>query len=103
MNVAVVNDLKVNYEEWVEVFQSWSQSRSDWCDESKTVVGKVNDRKAVTLLFGIDHEKMHEAMDNSELQEVRNRMVSGSEMFILNPSITRACGDDVRELDRASI
>lgn len=85
MDVAVVNELKVDYDEWVKVFISWSERRSDWCDEGKTIVGKVNDRKAVTLLFGIDHEKMHEAMEDPELQEVRDRMVSGSEMFLLSP------------------
>ena len=85
MDVAVINELKVDYDEWVGVFHSWSERRSDWCDESKTIVAKVNDRKAVTLLFVIDHEKMHQAMEDPELLEVRDRMVSGSEMFLLNP------------------
>ena len=67
------------------MFSTHGQRRSDWCDESKTIVAKVNDRKAVTLLFGIDHEKMHQAMEDPELLEVRNRMVSGSEMFLLSP------------------
>jgi len=65
MNLMLTAHLKQSYENWRKLFDSDS-ARAEFCDESKTMVGKVNDRTALIALFGVDQARMNARLSSPE-------------------------------------
>lgn len=65
MNVLVTAHLKQSYDAWKEIFDSDS-ARAEFCDDSRTMVGKVDDSTALIALFDVDPEKMRQRLTSPE-------------------------------------
>ena len=57
MNLMMIAHLKKSFESWKELFDN-DPARSEFCDESKTMVGRVDDKTALLVLFDVDQVKM---------------------------------------------
>jgi len=57
MNLMMIVHLKKSFESWKELFDN-DPARSEFCDESKTMVGRVDDKTALLVLFDVDQVKM---------------------------------------------
>ena len=65
MNVLVTAHLKQSYDAWKKIFDSDS-ARAEFCDENRTMVGKVDDSTALIALFGVDSEEMRKRLTSPE-------------------------------------
>ena len=51
--------LKKNYESWRKLFDSDAERRKTVCDESRTIVAKVDAKNAVmVMMFGVDMQQV---------------------------------------------
>ena len=46
-----------NYDEWIAEFNNHAE-RAAVCDESKTTVGKVDDKNCIFMMYDVDMEGM---------------------------------------------
>ena len=69
MNLMVTVHLKQSFENWKELFDNDS-ARAEFCDESKTMVGKVDDKTALIALFGVDQARMNARLSSPEFAEL---------------------------------
>ena len=87
MNVLVTAHLKQSYDSWKEIFDA-DTARAEFCDESRTMVGKVDDSTALIALFDVDPEKMRTRLTSPEFNDlvedyvVRHDAYSFEEMSI---------------------
>jgi hypothetical protein len=83
MDMMITAHLKQSFENWKELFDSDSSVRAEYCDESKTMVGKVNDETALIALFGVDQEKMNARLSSQEFAELVDAYVKGHDVYTL--------------------
>jgi hypothetical protein len=69
MNVLVTAHLKKGYDVWKKLFDS-DTARAEYCDESRTMVGKVDDNTALIALFNVDGAKMKARLTSAEFAEL---------------------------------
>ena len=55
MNVLVIAHLKSSYEDWKSLFDADAE-RANFCDESQTKVGRVDEHTGMITLFDVDME-----------------------------------------------
>ena len=75
MDVHIIVKLKSSYEAWHQVFVNDADRRSRICDESRTLVGKANEKTAIVTVFGVDMEAMGEMMKDPEFQKMTENYV----------------------------
>ena len=62
MDILIVVRIKSSYDNWKAVFDADPAGRKDFIDETRTLVGKVDDKTAMVQLFDVDMEKMSQMM-----------------------------------------
>ena len=60
MDVHVIVKLKSSYQDWHNLFLKDADNRSNICDESRTLVGQVNESTAVITLFEVNKAAMED-------------------------------------------
>ena len=74
-----------NYDEWKEAFDNHAE-RATVCDESRTTVGKVNDKSCVVLLYDVDMQRMQELMGSEFMIKLSKEMqIVNEEMHSFTP------------------
>ena len=85
MNIHIIVKLKSSYEDWHKLFLEDTDNRAKICNESRTLVGKANDKTAVITLFDVDEAAMKEMMEDQDFQKMVEPYVEEHIPFALNP------------------
>jgi hypothetical protein len=83
MNIMITAHLKRSFDAWKELFDNDS-ARAEFCDESRTMVGKVDDRTALIVLFGVDQAKMNARLSSPEFVELVEDYVETHDVYTLS-------------------
>ena len=83
MDLLVIVHIKSSYDGWKTVFDSFSDGRENFSDDSRTRVAKVDDNTAMVQLFDVDMQKMTKAINdpNSSVQDAMEDHVVSREIF----------------------
>ena len=74
-----------NYEDWLVEFENHSE-RATVCDESKTTVGKVDDKHCIVMLYDVDMERLQRLMTSEHLMQLSQKMnIQNDEMHSFTP------------------
>ena len=74
-----------NYDEWKEAFDNHAE-RATVCDESRTTVGKVDDKNCIVMLYDVDMQGMQEIMGSEFMITLSKEMqIVNEEMHSFNP------------------
>jgi len=68
MDLMITVHLRQGFENWKQIFDN-DAARAEFCDESKTMVGKVDDKTALIALFGVDLAKMKARLSSPQFAE----------------------------------
>ena len=82
MNVMVTAHPKQGYEKWKQLFDGDAE-RAKFCDESRTMVGKVNDDTALIVLFDVNMEKMAARLSSPEFADLVRELVVKHDVYSL--------------------
>jgi hypothetical protein len=82
MDMMITVHLKQGYEKWKELFDN-DAGRAGFCDESKTMVAKVDHETALIVLFSVDQEKMDARLSSQEFTEMVDDYVKGHDIYTL--------------------
>ena len=85
MDVHIIVKLKSSYEDWHKLFLDDKDNRKKICNETRTLVGKANDKTAVVTLFDVDELAMKEMMENPDFQKMVEPYVEEHIPFALTP------------------
>jgi hypothetical protein len=85
MNLVIKGKCTSSYEAVYKDFMELSESRAQFCDESKTVIGKIDNNNFVVLLFDVDMSKLKEIVSTPERAEVIKKNGISNEMFQFSP------------------
>ncbi len=85
MDVHIIVKLKSSYEDWHKLFLDDKDNRKKICNETRTLVGKANDKTAVVTLFDVDELAMKGMMENPEFQKMVEPYVEEHIPFALTP------------------
>ena len=83
MDLMITAHLKQSFDNWKKLFDDDDTVRAEYCDESKTMVGKVDDKTALIALFGVDEAKMKARVASSEFAELVKDYVEGHDIYTL--------------------
>ncbi len=64
MDLLIVVHIKSSYDSWKAVFDADPGGRKDFTDETRTQVGKVDDKTAMVQFFDVDMQKMSQMMND---------------------------------------
>ena len=82
MDLMITAHLKSNYESWKTIFDGDS-ARAEFCNESKTMVSKVDDTTALIVLFDVDKPKMEARLSSPEFEELVKDHVKSHDIYTL--------------------
>ena len=82
MNLMITAHLKQSFENWKELFDNDS-ARAEFCDDSKTMVGKVDDKTALIALFDVDQAKMNARLSSPEFADLVEDFVESHDVYSL--------------------
>jgi hypothetical protein len=82
MNMMITAHLKQSFDSWKELFDNDS-ARAEYCDESKTMLAKVDDKTALIVLFGVDQAKMNARLSGPEFAELVEDYVEKHDVYTL--------------------
>ena len=85
MDAHIIVKLKSSYEDWYKLFLEDKDNRKKICNESRTLVGKANDKTAVVTLFDVDEIAMKGMMENPDFQKMVEPYVEEHIPFALTP------------------
>ena len=85
MDAHIIVKLKSSYEDWYKLFLKDKDNRKKICNESRTLVGKANDKTAVVTLFDVDELAMKGMMENPDFQKMVEPYVEEHIPFALTP------------------
>ena len=85
MDVHIIEKLKSSYEVWHQLFVSHSDTRSQMCDESRTLVAKANETTAIVTIFDVDIEAMGGMMADPEFQKLTEDYVEEHIPYSISP------------------
>ena len=83
MDLMITAHLKSSYDSWKTLFDGDSV-RAEYCNESKTMVGKVDDNTALIVLFDVDKAKMEARISSPEFQELVKDHVDRHDFYTLH-------------------
>ena len=89
MNVLVIAHLKSSYEDWKSLFDADAE-RANFCDESQTKVGRVDEHTGMITLFDVDMEGMGKMMNSPEFQALVEPYVDHNDIFTFEPLVPPA-------------
>ena len=83
MELLAVVHIKSSYDEWKALFDEDPAVRSEFADESRTRVAKVDGKTAMVQLFDVDMQKMSAVLNdpNSEVNTSMEDHVERREMY----------------------
>ena len=84
MNVLVIAHLNSSYEDWKSLFDAHTE-RANFCDESQTKVGRVDEHTAINTLFDVDMETMGKRLGSPEFQAMIENYVDHHDVFTFEP------------------
>ena len=64
MDILIVAHIKSSYNSWKAVFDADPGGRNGFVDETRTRVGKLDDKTAMVQLFNVDMQKMSQMMND---------------------------------------
>ena len=71
-----------NYDAWIAEFNNHAE-RAALCDESKTAVGKVDDKNCIVMMYDVDMEGMQKLMTSEYLTQLTEKMnIKNDEMHV---------------------
>ena len=85
MDIHIIVKLKSSYEDWHKLFLEDTDNRAKICNESKTLVGKANDKTAVITLFDVDEAAMKGMMEDPDFKKMVEPYVEKHIPFALTP------------------
>ncbi len=85
MDVHVIVKLKSSYQDWHNLFLKDADNRSNICDESRTLVGQVNESTAVITLFEVNKAAMEGMMTDPEFKRMTADYVDEHIGYSLTP------------------
>ena len=77
--------MKSSYEAWHELFINDAEKRSTICDDSRTLVGKANDKTALVTFFNVDMAAMGAMMEDPEFHKLMENYVEEHIPFSITP------------------
>jgi hypothetical protein len=85
MDIHLIVKLKSSYEAWHELFINDAEKRSTICDDSRTLVGKANDKTALVTFFNVDMAAMGAMMEDPEFHKLMENYVEEHIPFSITP------------------
>jgi hypothetical protein len=85
MDIHLIVKLKSSYEAWHELFINDAEKRSTICDDSRTLVGKANDKTALVTFFNVDMAAMGAMMEDPEFHKLTENYVEEHIPFSITP------------------
>ena len=85
MDIHLIVKLKSSYEAWHELFINDAEKRSTICDDSRTLVGKANDKTALVTFFNVDMAAMRAMMEDPEFHKLTENYVEEHIPFSITP------------------
>lgn len=85
MNILIKGSFKTTYEAVHKEWLNGSETRAECCDESRSIISKVDDYNYVALLFDVDFEKMLTLMTTPERAEIMRENGIKNEMYQFSP------------------
>ena len=74
-----------NFEDWKKEFDG-HEARANVCDESRTTVGKVDDKNAIVMMYDVDMQGMQKLMMSDYLQKISKELnIENREMHSFEP------------------
>ena len=74
-----------NYDKWKAEFDSHN-ARANVCDESKTTVGKIDDKNCIVMMYDVDMEGMQKLMSSEHLVRLQKELnIVNNEMNVFTP------------------
>ncbi len=74
-----------NYSIWKKEFDSHKE-RAAVCDETRTTVGKINDKSCMVMLYDVDMAGMQQLMSSDYLKELTEKLeIVNEEMHSFEP------------------
>ena len=74
-----------NYDEWRASFDNHAE-RASVCDESRTTVGKIDDKSCIVMLYDVDMEGLQKLMSSDYLVSLMEKMnIKNEEMHSFEP------------------
>jgi len=74
-----------NFDEWKKEFDGHKE-RANVCDESKTTVGKIDDKHCIVMLYDVDMEGLQKLMMSDYLQQLTKDLnIVNEEMHSFGP------------------
>ena len=85
--------LKKNYDSWRVLFDSDVARRKTVCDESRTIVAKVDDKNAMVMMFSVDMQKVRARRRQFEnATDINGALPTLQMMEIMSdPEFVKAC------------
>jgi hypothetical protein len=83
MNISIVVHIKSDYATWKEIFDGHSNDRASMADESRTIVGKVSNKKAIVLMYEVDMAKMSSMMEDPDFKKMTEGHVEQHDIYNL--------------------
>ena len=84
MNLMITAHLKRSFDSWKVLFDNDDSVRANYCDESKTMVGKVDDKTALIALFDVDQAKMNARLSSPEFAKLVEDYVERHDLYTLD-------------------
>ncbi|MAJ32266.1 MAG: hypothetical protein CMC18_06395 [Flavobacteriaceae bacterium] len=85
MNILIKGSFATNYEEVHKEWVNGSKTRAECCDESRSIISKIDDHNYVALLFEVDFQKMLGLMATPERAEIMRENGIKNEMYQFSP------------------
>ena len=85
MDIHIIVKLRSSYEAWHNLFLKDADNRSNICDESRTLVGQVNESTAVITLFEVNKAAMEGMMTDPEFKRMTADYVDEHIVYSLTP------------------
>ena len=74
-----------SFDDWKKEFDVHDE-RAKVCDESRTTVGKVDDKNAIVMMYNVDMQGMQKLMMSEHLQKISKELnIENREMHSFEP------------------
>jgi hypothetical protein len=83
VDLMITAHLKSNYDSWKALFDGDSV-RAEYCDESKTMVSRVDDKTALIVLFDVNKAKMEARISSPAFKELVKDHVDRHDLYTLH-------------------
>ena len=85
MNILIKGKCTSSYDAVYEDFLKGSETRAQCCDESKTIISKIDEHNFIVLMFDVEMSKLKELLSTPERDEVIKLNGISNEMFQFSP------------------